>query len=222
MKILVAVPCMDMMHTQFVASLIALKMGDEYEVRFGASSLIYDTRNSFIKYALDNDFDRLIQIDSDMKFEPYTLALLNEDLDRGLGIVTGLCFKRKPPFSPAIFDECDIKHTEDGKIEAIAHCYYDYPIDSIFEVGACGGAFVGLDMTTVKEIISQYGRHLYMPAAGFGEDLSFCMRARAAGKHIYCDSRIKVGHVGDYVYDEAMYDREKLDKEDRDGKHSTD
>lgn len=208
MKTLVAVPCMDMMHTQFVASLIGLKMGEDYEVRFGASSLIYDTRNQFLKYALDNNFDRLIQIDSDMTFEPYVLELLQKDLDEGLGIVSGLCFKRKPPFTPAIFDVCELRSLEGGKVEPRAHCYYDYPIDSIFEVAACGGACVAMDMAVVKKIMNHYGPYLYMPAGGFGEDLSFSMRARGAGQHVWCDSRIKLGHVGDFVYDEKMYKRE--------------
>ena len=210
MRTLVAIPCMDMMHTQFVASLTALKMGEDYELRFGASSLIYDTRNSFIRYALKNGFDRLLQIDSDMKFEPYVLDLINEDLDRGLSIVTGLCFKRKPPFTPVIYDTVELKNLEGGKVAPTAHCYYDYPVDSIFEVAGCGGAFFAMDIGAVKRIVEAYGPYPYMPAAGFGEDLSFCMRARAAGERIFCDSRIKVGHVGDYVYDEKMYKREEF------------
>lgn len=212
MRTLIAVPCMDMMHTQFVASLVGLKLGDDYETRFGASSLIYDTRNSLLKYAIENGFDRIIQIDSDMKFEPYTIDLLQQDLDRGLGIVTGLCFKRKPPYTPAIFDVCDIKNLDINKIEPVAHCFYDYPIDSLFEVAACGGAFVGMDINAVKNITKVYGQFPYMPIGGFGEDLSFCLRARAAGQKIFCDSRIKVGHVGDYVYDEHMYKREDFIK----------
>lgn len=213
MRTLIGIPCMDMMHTKFVASLVGLKMGDDYEIRFGASSLIYDTRNSLLKYALDNGFDRMVQFDSDMFFGSYVLDLLHQDLDRGLGIVTGLCFKRKPPYTPAIFDRCELKHLDDKKVEPIAHCYYDYPEDSLFEVAACGGACVGFDMETVKKIVDQYGPYLYMPIGGFGEDLSFCLRARSAGQHIYCDSRIKLGHVGEFVYDENMYHREEFVKE---------
>ena len=31
---------------------------------------------------------------------------------------------------------------------------------------------------------------------GFGEDLAFCLRVKDLGKKVYCDSRIKVGHIG--------------------------
>ena len=208
MKTLIAVPCMDMMHTRFVASLIGLKMGEDYEVRLGASSLVYETRNSMLRYALENGFDRIIQFDSDMTFDPYVLTLLQEDLDRGIGIVSGLCFKRKPPYTPAIFDRCELVKHEGGKLEPVARCYYDYPEDSIFEIAACGGACVAMDMHAVKNIVEAFGMYLYMPVAGFGEDLSFCMRAREAGQRVFCDSRIKLGHVGDYVYDENMYKKE--------------
>lgn len=210
MRTLIGIPCMDMMHTKFVASLVGLKMGDDYEVRFGASSLVYDTRNQLLQYALDNNFDRFIQFDSDMFFAPYVLEFLQKDLDQGLGIVTGLCFKRKPPYTPAIFDICDLETLEDKKLRPIAHCFYDYPVDSLFEVSACGGACVAMDMEAARKIVDKFGRYLYMPIGGFGEDLSFCLRARSAGQKIYCDSRIKLGHVGDYVYDENMYDRNKF------------
>jgi len=34
----------------------------------------------------------------------------------------------------------------------------------------------------------------------FGEDTSFCVRAREWGFPIYVDSRVRVGHLGDYAY----------------------
>ena len=41
--------------------------------------------------------------------------------------------------------------------------------------------------------------------SGGPEDLSFCMRARDVGSEIYCDSRIKVGHIGQYTFSEEGY-----------------
>jgi hypothetical protein len=37
---------------------------------------------------------------------------------------------------------------------------------------------------------------------GFGEDISFCLRVKELGKKMYCDSSVKMGHVGQFVYDE--------------------
>ena len=44
---------------------------------------------------------------------------------------------------------------------------------------------------------------MYYLLLGFGEDLSFCIRAQELGRKIYCDSRIKMGHVGLRVFEEG-------------------
>ena len=49
----------------------------------------------------------------------------------------------------------------------------------------------------------------FSPVLGFGEDLSFCMRVSELGETIYCDSRIRLGHVGVSLFDEALYRKEK-------------
>lgn len=207
MRTLVAVPCMDMMHTQFVSSLVGLKLGDDYEVRFGASSLVYDTRNQLLVYALENDFDRVLWVDSDMTFTPDVLAYLEQDMDEGFDVVCGLCFKRKPPFTPVVFKRCDVVTTEDGKLDPVHEVYTDYPDDCVFEIAACGFGCVMMNMKSVRRMVDAFGRWLFMPASSFGEDLSFCLRARSAGLRLWCDSRAKVGHVGQMVFDEDYYKR---------------
>ena len=42
-----------------------------------------------------------------------------------------------------------------------------------------------------------------MPAAGFGEDLSFCMRVSQLGETIYADSNIQLGHIGQRIFGET-------------------
>lgn len=205
MKTLIAVPCMDMLHTQFASCLLGLKPEGEYEVTFGVSSLIYDTRNQLIVKAIEGGFDRMLWLDSDMAFEPSILQLLNEDLDNGYGIVSGLYFSRRAPLKPTVFKVCEIHRLEGDKLDPVSESYLDYPRDSLFEIAACGFGCVMMDMAAVKQITDRYGRMLFMPVAGFGEDLSFCMRSRNAGVRIWCDSRVKLGHIGQRVFDEELY-----------------
>ena len=207
MRTLVAVPCMDMMHTQFVSSLVGLKLADDYEVRFGASSLIYDTRNQLLVYALENGFDRVLWLDSDMVFTPDVLACLEQDAEKGFDVVSGLYFKRKPPHSPVVFRRCEVVKTEDGKVNPVDEVFSDYPDECLFEIAACGFGCVLMNMESVRRVAETYGRWLFMPLGGFGEDLSFCLRARAAGLRIWCDSRAKCGHVGEMIFDEDYYKR---------------
>ena len=94
MKTLIAIPCMDMVHTDFLRALLSLEVSGEIQFTTAQSSLIYDSRNNLADIAIQG---------------------------------------------------------------------------------------------------------------GFGEDLSFCLRARELGAEIWCDSTIKLGHVGTAVYDEDSY-----------------
>lgn len=198
MKTLIAVPCMDMVHTPFVCALLSQPpLEGETEIRFGANSLIYDTRNQLADYAVRRGFDRILWLDSDVTFAPDFSHRLAAHLDAGLEFVTGLYMTRKTPVKPTIFDVL----TADPPA---VHCYEDYPADALFEIAACG--FGGVIMTTdlVRRVIEAYGMP-FSPVLGVGEDLSFCLRAKAVGAKLYCDSSIKMGHVGFREYTEASF-----------------
>ena len=49
---------------------------------------------------------------------------------------------------------------------------------------------------------------------GFGEDLSFCGRASEVGAELWCDSTIKMGHVGLGTITEDIYLSQKEAKND--------
>ena len=218
MRILIAVPCMDQVHANFTSCLVNLalqKYDDELCVEFGVSSLIYDTRNQLIAKAINEQFDRILWLDSDMVFEPEILRILNEDLDNGFDIVSGLYFKRVRPTKPVVFKVCDIEKLEGNKLKPVSEPYLDYPQDSIFEIAACGFGCVMMNVSALKTIVDQYGKLLFSPVGGFGEDMSFCMRARSANVRVWCDSRIKCGHIGYHVFNEETYLKEITDEREQ-------
>ena len=195
MKTVIAIPCMDTVPVAFMQSLLYLDKPDDTHVSVATGSLIYDSRNMLLERALNNGADRILWLDSDMTFQPDVLARLNADIDEGCEIVTGLYTKRVKPFTPVIYKDCYVKD-EDGYKLPTATCYTDYPRDSLFEVAACGFGCVLMTGAAAIKIIQKLGGKLFMPVAGFGEDMSFCMRAAHVGVKIWCDSRIKLGHVG--------------------------
>ena len=71
--------------------------------------------------------------------------------------------------------------------------YDDYPRDAPFKVEACGFGCVLMKTSVMETIINKYN-DLFAPLPGFGEDLSFCIRARACGFDIWCDPKVQVGH----------------------------
>ena len=205
MRTLIAIPCMDMMHSDFVISLTGLRHDGNVRFVYSVSSLVYDSRNGLARRAIVEGFDRVLWLDSDMKFSADLLDRLNADLDEGCDLVSGLYMTRKPPFKPCIFKECAYKHKDGEKeVRPFADSYYDYPKDIIFEIDACGFGGVLMKTSLLKEVEAKYGLP-FAPMLGFGEDICFCLRAKDMGAKMYCDSRIKMGHVGLYTYTEEDY-----------------
>lgn len=217
MRIMIAVPCMDMVHAQFTSSLCNLLLynhDDEVCVEFGVSSLIYDTRNMLIEKAINEKFDRVLWLDSDMVFEPEILRILNADLEQ-FDIVSGLYFKRVKPITPVVYKRCEIERLEDNKLKPVSEPYNEYPQNCIFEIAACGFGCVAMNVSALESIVEAYGKMLFSPVTGFGEDMSFCMRARSAGVKLWCDPRIKLGHIGYHVFDEAIFLKESQDEREQ-------
>lgn len=197
MKYLVAIPCMDMMHTQFVSSLVAMPLFKETEITFGANSLIYDTRNQLAEKAIQGGFDRVLWFDSDMTFKPDTAHRLAARLDEGIEFCTGLYMTRKKPIRPCLFKKLESNPPK-------AEFYDDYAKDSLFEIQACGFGGVMMSVDLIKRVGEVFGAP-FSPILGFGEDLSFCFRVSMLGMKMYCDSSIKLGHIGFHEITENTY-----------------
>lgn len=210
MKTLVAIPCMDMCHTDFVRSLTGLQYDGTVQVTFSQSSLVYDSRNKLAGIALEGGFDRMLWLDSDMSFQPDLFRRLSARLDEGRAMCSALYITRKSPVKPCIYKRLWEEEIE-GQKWKVPHAdpYMDYPEDAVFPVAGCG--FGGVMMTTelVGKIAKEYG-FPFSPILGFGEDFSFCRRVLELGEEIVCDSSIKMGHVGQQLFTEDYF---KLEQE---------
>lgn len=196
MKTMIAIPCLDTVMTRFCASLTGLELTGEVQYSYSESSLVYDSRNTLAKKAIAEGFDRVLWLDTDMVFAPDTFKRMSKHLDEGLDFVCGLYTTRKPPFKACIYDDVGLTIDKE-KNEATPTCrtIYEYPKDSLFEIQACGFGGVMMSAKLLKEVNDKCGIP-FSPIYGFGEDLSFCIRARELGYKLYCDSSIKFGHIG--------------------------
>ncbi len=206
MKIFIAIPCMETINTMFFQSILGLNMGDLGAPRYGVSrsSLVYDARNALARTAIDSGADRVLWLDSDMIFEPDIVRRLSADMDEGREFVSGLYFTRKNPIKPVLYAETGYSGEEDGKLIPFAHPMMDYPKDTIFECAAVGFGACMVTTDLIKRVFDQYGAP-FAPIAGFGEDLSFCRRVEELGVKMYCDSRVKCGHVAQSIITEESY-----------------
>lgn len=205
MKTLIAIPCLDMIHTTFFKAIMSLQRVGDVQFGMTCSSLVYDARNILAKRAVREGFDRILWFDSDMDFASDVMKKLSARLDEGLDFCAGIYFSRKAPVKPIVYERVGYYHSEElQEVTPKAVNFIDYPKNALFE---CEGVGFGIVMHTtemVKKVIDKFGLP-FSPILGFGEDLSFCMRARELGYKLYCDSAIKAGHIGSGVITEELY-----------------
>lgn len=200
MRTMIAVPCMDTVHTFFMTSLLALHKPEGTEVAVASCSLVYEARHTLAQKAVADGFDRVMWLDSDMRFQPDLMDRLSADLDGGPELVSAVYFTRKNPVRPCIYEICHPTPDGRGGMLPTAENIREIP-DGLFRIEGCG--FGAVMMTT--DLIRRCGPLPFFPEEGFGEDLTFCRKARAAGAELYCDGRIMADHIGTYMINEQTW-----------------
>ena len=205
MKTLIAVPCMDTVPTPFAQSLLFLQKGEDTYPVFQQNSLIYDSRNLLSLYAIENQYDFVLWIDSDMVFPTDALMRLRQTLeDNHADMVTGLYFKRRTPSVPVVYDELEEPTIENGTPVRHIHEFTAYPRDDVTRVRGCGFGFCLTTTKLLKHVWDDFGP-AFTPYPWAGEDISFCHRVNKLGYPILLDSRVKCGHIGSFVFSEDTY-----------------
>jgi hypothetical protein len=193
MKILICIPYTGYVAPQAAYSLIpmachARNKGVSVDMLPIGLSLVYTAREEAVKAFLQGEYDSLLFVDSDMVVP---VDLLTKLIEADKDIVSALAFKRTPGYEPCIFKECN---------EQDAKFYLDYP-KGLTEIEG-----VGMACTLIKRrVFETVPQPWYFPHKVLGEDLSFCVRARAAGFRIYCDTTLISGHVTQETIGEAHY-----------------
>lgn len=199
MKTLIAVPCMDQVPALFAYSLAQLRTVEDCVLSMKTGSLIYTARNDLATQAIQIDADYVFWLDSDMVFKEDTLSRMMATMKKNdLDILTGLYFRRVPPYSPVLFDRLDM----DGEICQWSE--FNKIPDDLFEVGGCGFGCVLMKTDVFFDVQSKFG-NMFAPIANNGEDIAFCWRARQCGYKIVCDPSVICGHVGYSVVDDQFF-----------------
>ena len=200
MKVFIAVPSMDSVPAFFAQSLALLKRDCDVQIGWEVGSLVYHARNNLARQALKSDADWVLWLDSDMVFAPDTLQrMLKVCKDNDIDFLTAVCFRRKPPYTPCLFDRLE-KVDKGASYTALM----SVP-EGLFKVGGCGFAGVLMSSDVLLSVQSKFGR-MFDPMDGFGEDVSFCWRARQCGYDIWCDSSIEFGHVGNCIVTRGYFE----------------
>lgn len=195
---------MDAVPAQFAHSLATLTSygieDTQISVWFNLGSLVYTSRNEIAKKALLDQADLVMWFDSDMVFAPDVLTRLLADIDKGYDFVTGIYYRRTPPFSPTIFKTMEI---DEEKQEAIWTPFDEIPTD-LFEVAACG---FGCVLMKTEMFVATFGKfgNMFSPIGNVGEDIAFCWRAKQCGYKLMADPSIPLGHVGHTIISKEFF-----------------
>ena len=201
MKVFVAIPSLDTVPALFCQSLALLQRAGDTIVGFQVGSLVYNARNELARQAIKSEADWVLWLDSDMVFEPDLLKkMLKVCEENDIDFLTGLCFRRKPPYTPTLFDRLD--KMEHG---ASYTTIMSVP-EGRFKVGGCGFAGVLMSTDVLLSVAARFGGRMFDPLEGFGEDVSFCWRARQCGYESWCDSDIELGHIGSMVVTREFFE----------------
>ena len=219
-KVLIAVPCMDQLPAQFAHSLATLTSYGIEDVQisvwFNLGSLIYTSRDQIAKRALSDEADLVMWFDSDMVFNPDTLTRMLKFIDAGADIVTGVYYRRTPPFTPTIFKTMDI----DPETGAAEWTPFDEIPTEPFEVAACGFGCVLMRTEVFVAVFAKFG-YMFTPIGNVGEDIALSWRARQVGYKIIADPSIKLGHVGHMIITEEYFKKYQSELVKNDGEVST-
>ena len=201
MKTMIAVPCMDTMPYEFVESLYRMKTVGQIRPAFLSGSLVYKARTDLALIALQEKADFILWIDSDMIFEPDLMVDLMADME-GRDMVAGVCHMRRAPFAPVLYSKLRQGITPaENEHEKL----YDYPEKDLFKVEGCGFGCVMMRTAVVEAVVDKF-HELFTPLPGYGEDLSFCIRARGCGFDIWADPKVQVGHKASTIVTKETFE----------------
>lgn len=202
MRLMIAVPTLDFIHSEFVRCLIALveRLGRDrihHEVRIQSGTLVYAARDKLAKAAINGDFTHVLWLDSDVVFND---DILDDLLFSGHDFVSGIYHARRQPYPATVF----------RSLEPVDRYTCDsYPAEP-FRIAGCGFGCVLVTVDILKQIMLQH-KTCFCPIADYGEDLAFCKRCTDAGIEIYADPSVRLGHIGHitiYPEDEARFKRD--------------
>lgn len=186
-------PSVGMIPSQTVISLLKTVKKDVVEPVIVTGSLVYDSRDDIAHYAVDNGYDYVLYVDSDMVFDADDLTRL---LAHNVGICSGLYVTRDGSGRNVAYSKIITRRRFPFRKPELIE---DKQVTGFASVRACGFGFC-LIKTSVLKTMFKYYKSLFEPFKGVGEDVAFCIRARRIGFKTFIDRDVKLGHVGQQIY----------------------
>ena len=194
MKLLIAMPSLDYMHSETVISLTRLIMrlkdeGVDFDVEIKTGTLVYVARDRIAYKAIDEGFTHVLWLDADMVFND---DLLDDLMFCEKDFVSGIAHGRRPPHYSCVF------YSLEPPLR-----FEEYP-NNTFEIAGSGFGCVLMSVECLKAVRDRFGT-CFCPERILGEDLAFCQRLHECGFKMYAEPTVRLGHIGHItIYPEDM------------------
>lgn len=169
--------------------------GRTYELQFifADKGGIADMRNAIANAAVDQGFDAILWLDSDMTFPSFTAwkLLSHLVLDPSIEAVSGLYTHKTPPYMPHIYAKFD----EEEKKYRIAS---SYSLKDPMNVDGAGFGCLLMRTSVFARVQRPYFTMVMEDGImRVGEDLGFCTQAKM---RMVLDPSVNCGHLSERAY----------------------
>jgi len=149
--------------------------------------------------ALDDGFEHIVWIDADVVFWPYDVEKL---VKSGLQFVSApYSVKGWPALTTEFIDKKVILGEKGGLYEIkYAATGFMYTHRSVYDAIVANEKMKRVKIWGGQYEVYPYFYPILHNDEYLGEDFSFCHRLRNIGIKLYCDTRIKLAHIGKYSY----------------------
>jgi len=194
-RILIAIPSNKLIEAETFKSIYDLVVPEGYETVFQYfwGYQVEQVRNLIAHWTVQNGFDYLFAVDSDISFPPDTLAkLLSHDKD----IVSGVYIQRIPGTHT-------IEIMRANQFGGVTHVDWNtIKGQGLVPIDGCGFGCALVKAEVFKGM--PYPQYVYKSAIDhkdtISEDVFFCMRARENGFTLWCDTSVICDHTGSYTF----------------------
>lgn len=185
MKTLIAIPTVKTVQVEFLKCLLALHVPPGSDITVIDQAAIHAAREMAAMAMLKGGYDSLLFIDSDMTFPPDLLQKLQR---HKAPVVSGMCFKRIPPYTPCFYK--GLSYNDKGQV-TLEPFEPDGKPDKPFTAAAVGAACLLIRAEVFKKIKYPW----FLPLPMVGEDIAFCLRLQQAEIPILIDPEPVIGHL---------------------------
>ena len=181
--------------TSLISAMINIaQQGLMANILFQIGGYVDINRNKIVETALEAGTTHLMFVDNDMVFpDDGIMRLLKQDKD-----IIGANYNIRLDPTSHEFSGPTTKMLVDGKpVSMLSKNFPKKP----FKCYALATGFMMINTKVFEELkkpyfeatIDKFGRHTT-------EDIDFCQKAGKKDFEIWCDPRIKIGHIGSYTY----------------------